>query len=109
MNQHHRGRLIDHVHLRVRDFAAAKRFYRAVLAADELWIDRGELPSRIHLAFQAPDRETVRRLPPAGRITPLPASGAITPGITRPSCSTRTATTSRPSITYPLAAPPPPS
>jgi catechol 2,3-dioxygenase-like lactoylglutathione lyase family enzyme len=76
MSQHHRGRLIDHVHLRVRDFAAAKRFYRAVLealglptrdetdahlAADELWIDRGELPSRIHLAFQAPDRETVRR------------------------------------------------
>lgn len=27
----HRGRLIDHVHLRVADVAASKRFYRAVL------------------------------------------------------------------------------
>ena len=30
---HHRGRLIDHVHLRVADLGAAKRFYRAALAA----------------------------------------------------------------------------
>ena len=29
----HRGRLIDHVHLRVRDLEASKRFYRAVLEA----------------------------------------------------------------------------
>jgi catechol 2,3-dioxygenase-like lactoylglutathione lyase family enzyme len=27
----HRGRLIDHVHLRTRDIDASKRFYRAVL------------------------------------------------------------------------------
>jgi catechol 2,3-dioxygenase-like lactoylglutathione lyase family enzyme len=74
--EHHMGRLIDHVHLRVRDLAAARRFYRAVLgalaipvrdesddhlAADELWIDRGDTPSRVHLAFQALDREAVRR------------------------------------------------
>jgi catechol 2,3-dioxygenase-like lactoylglutathione lyase family enzyme len=74
MRQHHRGRLIDHVHLRVSDLAAAKRFYKAVLAAlgsaamsesddhlaaDELWIDRGETPSCVHLAFQTADRETV--------------------------------------------------
>jgi catechol 2,3-dioxygenase-like lactoylglutathione lyase family enzyme len=71
----HRGRLIDHLHFRVRDLEASKRFYRAVmavldvpveesvdhLAADELWIDVGESPTRVHLAFQVPDRETVHR------------------------------------------------
>jgi catechol 2,3-dioxygenase-like lactoylglutathione lyase family enzyme len=74
--QFHRGRLIDHVHLRVADLDASRRFYRAVfaalgksdvlseddshLAADELWIDRADGPvSRVHLAFQAPDRATV--------------------------------------------------
>lgn len=73
----HLGRLIDHVHLRVRDLEASKRFYRAVLAAlgrdaairesaeyfsaDELWIDRadGSL-SHIHVAFQASDRDQVQ-------------------------------------------------
>jgi len=80
MQVHHRGRLIDHVHLRVADLDASKRFYRAVLqsigredailegkdffAADELWIDRVDAAkaavSRVHLAFQAPDRETVQ-------------------------------------------------
>ena len=72
----HVGRLIDHVHLRTADLAASKRFYRAVLAAlgkadvmvegetyfsaDELWVDKADGPvSRIHLAFQAPDRQTV--------------------------------------------------
>jgi catechol 2,3-dioxygenase-like lactoylglutathione lyase family enzyme len=66
----HRGRLIDHVHLRARDLAASKRFYRAVLqamgkdqgiregerffSADELWIDQADqTPSVVHLAFQA--------------------------------------------------------
>ncbi|MDP2350691.1 MAG: VOC family protein, partial [Chloroflexota bacterium] len=47
-----RGRLIDHLHLKVRDLAKAKRFYKAVLEtlgiplvegegyffADELWV-----------------------------------------------------------------------
>jgi catechol 2,3-dioxygenase-like lactoylglutathione lyase family enzyme len=75
----HRGRLVDHVHLRVGDLAASKRFYRAVLeaigradaiaegddyfSADELWIDRADkagTPSHVHLAFQAADRETVQ-------------------------------------------------
>ncbi|HET6468918.1 MAG TPA: VOC family protein [Geminicoccaceae bacterium] len=72
-----RGRLIDHVHLRVRDLEASRRFYKAALAAlgipltsesdrhlaaDELWIDAGPpLTGRIHLAFQAPDRATVER------------------------------------------------
>ena len=69
----HQGRLIDHVHFRVRDLAASKRFYKAVmavlgkpvaesdthLAIDELWIDEGPQPTRVHLAFQARDRAMV--------------------------------------------------
>lgn len=79
----HRGRLVDHVHLRVRDLAAAKRFYRAILATlgreptsesdqhisfDELWIDTADDkgPSRVHLAFQAADRDAVARFHEAG-------------------------------------------
>lgn len=31
--EYHFGRLIDHVHLRVRDLEASKRFYRAVIMA----------------------------------------------------------------------------
>jgi len=73
----HLGRLIDHVHLRVSDLEASKRFYRAVLAAlgkpdvlvegdgffhaDELFVDKADGPvSRVHLAFQAPNRELVK-------------------------------------------------
>ena len=73
----HQGRLLDHVHLRVRDLEASRAFYRAVLeavgsgltweheesfAADELFISSdGEPTTGLHLAFQAPDRETVGR------------------------------------------------
>ena len=74
--QLHRGRLVDHVHLRVADLEASKRFYRAVFAslgltdmvqegpgffyADELFVDKAEgYTSRVHLAFQASNRETV--------------------------------------------------
>ena len=74
--QFHRGRLIDHVHLRVSDVEVSKRFYRAVFDslslpeilaegpgffyADELFVDRADGPvSRVHLAFQAQDREAV--------------------------------------------------
>jgi catechol 2,3-dioxygenase-like lactoylglutathione lyase family enzyme len=78
--QIHRGRLIDHIHLRARDLEATKRFYRAVLQAvgvpfnederhldaDELWIDTGEPATHVHLAFQAWDRETVQRFHAAG-------------------------------------------
>jgi catechol 2,3-dioxygenase-like lactoylglutathione lyase family enzyme len=73
----HRGRLIDHIHLRAKDLEASKRFYRAVLhalgkadgireaseyfAADELWIDlAGERTSSVHLAFQAADQAAVK-------------------------------------------------
>lgn len=74
--QFHRGRLFDHVHLRVADLEASKRFYSAVLIAlglpgalhegpgffhaDELFVDKADsYITRVHLAFQAPDRETV--------------------------------------------------
>ena len=75
LSQYHTGRLVDHIHLRTQDLEATKRFYRAVLdvlaipcretaeylSADELWIDAGEPPSHVHLAFQASDRGTVHR------------------------------------------------
>jgi catechol 2,3-dioxygenase-like lactoylglutathione lyase family enzyme len=75
--EYHIGRLIDHVHLVVANLDASKRFYRAVLQslgrdlsgegdgffyADEFYVSRAETySSRVHLAFQAPDRETVQR------------------------------------------------
>lgn len=76
------GRLIDHLHLVVRDLEASKRFYRAALAAvgvpvggegpDHLWADElyisglaktemKEFTGRVHLAFQAKDRATVEK------------------------------------------------
>jgi catechol 2,3-dioxygenase-like lactoylglutathione lyase family enzyme len=77
MTEFHLGRLIDHVHFRVRDLEASKRFYRAVLeavgheiareaewffTADELFVSADAEPTeRLHLAFQAPDRDTVHR------------------------------------------------
>jgi lactoylglutathione lyase len=79
----HRGRLIDHIQLVVKDIAAAKRFYTAVLGvlnipiggesedyiwADELFISSkdsaaadGVLTGRTHFAFQAKNREAVER------------------------------------------------
>ena len=77
----HRGRLIDHLQLIVRDLPASRRFYQAVFDtigipiagegdtyfwADELFISTadseaalGQLTGRHHLAFQARDRATV--------------------------------------------------
>ena len=77
----HRGRLIDHVQLVVRDLAASQRFYTAVFEAlqvpmggtgpgyfwaDELFIStpdseaaQGVLTGRHHLAFQARDKAMV--------------------------------------------------
>ena len=72
----HRGRLIDHVQLVVRDLEASKRFYSAVFDVlgipmgevagffywDELVISQGDpRTGRTHLAFQAKDRATVDR------------------------------------------------
>lgn len=77
MGQSHGGRLLDHVHLRVSDVEASKRFYAGALAplglgivgegdgwfsADELFVsDDGPVTAGLHIAFQAPDRETVDR------------------------------------------------
>lgn len=80
-NELHRGRLIDHLHLVVRDLAASQRFYEAIFQAldipiggsgdgyfwaDELFVStatspaaQGDLTGRVHLAFQAKDRATV--------------------------------------------------
>lgn len=80
--QIHRGRLIDHIQLVVRDLSASRRFYDAVLAtlevplggegdgyfwADELFVScasseaaQGALTGRHHLAFQARDRAMVQ-------------------------------------------------
>ena len=84
----HRGRLIDHIGLVVRDFQASRRFYEAVFAAiempvagsgdDYIWADElfistaeseaaaGELTGRHHLAFQARDRAMVDAFYAAG-------------------------------------------
>lgn len=83
-----RGRLIDHLQLVVKDLAASRRFYGAVLEAvgvpiggegdtyfwaDELFVSSaeseaalGRLTGRHHLAFQAPDRAAVDAFHKAG-------------------------------------------
>ncbi len=82
MTEYHAGRLLDHVHIRVGDLEASKRFYRAVLeplgvgltwegerafAADELFVSADAEPTKgIHLAFQAADEDAVRRFHEAG-------------------------------------------
>lgn len=77
----HRGRLIDHVQLVVKDVAASRRFYDAIMTVlgiplgggtdahfwyDELFVSSpegpealGKLTGRHHLAFQAKARTTV--------------------------------------------------
>ena len=84
----HRGRLIDHIQLVVRDLAASRRFYEAVFevlkvplggsADDYFWSDelfvstaeskaaQGKLTGRHHLAFQAQDRAMVEAFHRAG-------------------------------------------
>lgn len=80
-NEIHRGRLIDHIQLVVRDLKASQRFYEAVLKAlgvpmggtgegffwvDELFVStadsvaaQGHVTGRTHLAFQARDSSMV--------------------------------------------------
>jgi len=77
----HRGRLIDHLQLVVRDLAASQKFYEAIFKvldipmggtgdtyfwADELFVSTadseaalGKLTGRHHLAFQAASRDKV--------------------------------------------------
>jgi catechol 2,3-dioxygenase-like lactoylglutathione lyase family enzyme len=76
-----RAAFVDHLTLRVRDLEASRRFYRAALSpwgsrevelesgeisfgpegSEDLAIAPGEPSGPIHLAFAAPDRETVDR------------------------------------------------
>lgn len=81
-SEFHYGRLLDYVHLRVSGLEASKRFYEAILRslgrqlagegegyfwADELFVsDDAMRTTRLHLAFQATDRETVDRFHRAG-------------------------------------------
>ena len=84
----HRGRLIDHIQLVLRDIAASRAFYEAVFEAlgipiggsadDYFWVDelfvstadseaaQGRLTGRHHLAFQAKDRAAVEGFHAAG-------------------------------------------
>jgi catechol 2,3-dioxygenase-like lactoylglutathione lyase family enzyme len=97
----HQGRLFDHVHLRVRDLEASKRFYRAAVealglglsresehafAADELYVTAdGEPTVGLHIAFQARDRGDVHRfydaaLAAGGRDNGAPGERGYHPG-----------------------------
>ena len=105
--QLHRGRLIDHIQLVVRDLPASEKFYTAVLSvlgipvlstdngyfiADELTVSAadsptstGQLTGRHHLAFQANDREVVdafysAALSHGGRDNGAPGIRAYHPG-----------------------------
>jgi len=103
----HRGRLVDHIQLVVKDLAASKRFYRAAFdalgiplggeAAEHFWFDElfvssqgskealGKLTGRVHLAFQARDRAMVDRfyravLAAGGRDNGAPGERPYHPG-----------------------------
>jgi catechol 2,3-dioxygenase-like lactoylglutathione lyase family enzyme len=95
----HRGRMLDHLHLKVRDLEASRRFYEAALQvlgipltaaethffADELWVDVGEAVSHVHFAFQAKDRAMVDRfhaaaLAAGGRDNGAPGERQYHPG-----------------------------
>lgn len=103
----HRGRLIDHIQLVVKDLAASKSFYSAIFRvldipiggggddyfwADELFVSskdspaaQGALTGRTHLAFQAKNREAVDRfhsaaLSAGGRDNGKPGERSYHPG-----------------------------
>ena len=74
MPEAHAGRLPDHVHLRVADLEASKRFYAAAasvlglelndgdgwFALDEIFVSADGPPtSNLHIAFQAAGRDVV--------------------------------------------------
>jgi catechol 2,3-dioxygenase-like lactoylglutathione lyase family enzyme len=99
MPEAHAGRLFDHIHLRVADLDASRRFYAGALAplglgitgegdgwfsADELFVSV-DGPPMLHFAFQTPDRETVDRfyeaaLAAGGRDNGAPGERSYHPG-----------------------------
>ena len=100
MPQSHAGRLFDHVHLRVSDLKASRRFYEAALnslgleirigdhsfSSDELYVSADGRPTTgMHLAFQASDRDAVHRfyeaaLAAGGRDNGVPGERSYHPG-----------------------------
>jgi catechol 2,3-dioxygenase-like lactoylglutathione lyase family enzyme len=103
----HRGRLIDHIQLVVRDLSASRAFYEAILDVlkiplggmgegffwvDELFVStpasaaaQGALTGRHHLAFQAKDRAMVEEfykaaLANGGRDNGAPGERGYHPG-----------------------------
>jgi catechol 2,3-dioxygenase-like lactoylglutathione lyase family enzyme len=103
----HRGRLIDHIQLVIRDISTSRQFYTAIFEvlnipisgsgedyfwADELFIStpgseaaQGVLTGRHHLAFQAQSREMVdsfykAALANGGRDNGSPGERAYHPG-----------------------------
>lgn len=103
----HRGRLIDHIQLVVRDLKAARNFYGAIFNvlkipvvdsdegyfwADELFVSSADSPAalgvltgRHHLAFQAPNRAVVDEayraaLAQGGRDNGAPGERSYHPG-----------------------------
>jgi len=96
MGEAHAGRLFDHVHLRVADLEASRRFYEAVLGvvgvpvrdghagaftADELYVSADGPPTQgAHLAFQAADRDTVHRFHEAALAAGGPGERTYHPG-----------------------------
>ena len=101
MPELHAGRLLDHLHLRVSDIEASKRFYAAALAplglgltaegddwfsADELFVsDDGSPTTGLHFAFQASGSDAVDRfyeaaLAAGGRDNGAPGERSYHPG-----------------------------
>ncbi|KQQ96963.1 VOC family protein [Massilia sp. Leaf139] len=94
----HRGRLIDHIQLVVKDVSASRRFYSAIFDVlqiplggegdDYFWYDelfvsspasgaaQGKLTGRHHLAFQARDRAMVDAFYQAARQAGADDNGA---------------------------------
>jgi catechol 2,3-dioxygenase-like lactoylglutathione lyase family enzyme len=97
---YHRGRLIDHIGLNVRDIEAARRFYAGALApfglsltdagpdfyVDEIWVAQvDDNFTKLHLAFQAKDRDQVHAfydaaLAAGGRDNGAPGERSYHPG-----------------------------
>jgi catechol 2,3-dioxygenase-like lactoylglutathione lyase family enzyme len=80
-----RAAFVDHLTLRVRDLEASRRFYRAALepwgsheveaewgvgfgppGSEDIAVAEGEPSAPVHVAFSAPDRQTVDRFYSSG-------------------------------------------
>ncbi len=118
--------MIDHLGLRVSEYAESKRFFESALAPlgyqvvmefggsvaglgaagkPDFWISQGEAAGAVHVAFASPDRATVdafhqAALAAGGGTMGLPVSAPSTIRTTTGlSCSIRTETTSRLCVT----------